>query len=236
MKITDVHYGDFRMPNFKNGDKFYIVLKDEIVGVKIRYGYEHIENSNIYLQGYFSTHGGELGKGRIYIDSNTKNLKLQLLSNTRLFDNTTIYSSLEDVRNNIPCCDTIDLTDLDFVNYAEYINKDWLRDYIIMHYWTYTLNDYMPKRGSIKTNDFILLDNNKACISSGTFPLSEKEKHWASREECQKAIGNYLAALDVRDFDEPAKVEVNISVKVSADASNEEIINAVLKTLHRNRL
>ena len=236
MKITYVKSG-LLAPDFKNGDKFYVVFKNEITAVKIKNSYLTIYDGRIIVRGEFSTPKCEWGKGYIKISDNLSNITLnfEVFNEKRPFYSAFIYKTIKDARINNPYHGFIDIAKMEILNTGEsIIVKDGS---FLLSYWTYYSSENVPIKLATNFYSFIR-ENGVLRISSNTEPM--KLNYWASRNDCQEAINKRLMRINVCDFDEDkkdsAKIDVNISIKISADASNEEIINAVLKTLHREQI
>lgn len=234
MRITNVK-GNLFAPDFKDGDKFYVVVKGEITAVKIKNSYIMIVyGRSILLYGEFVTPKCEWGEGYISISHNLSRmiLNFEIFNNNRPFGSGFIYASIEDARRNNPYRGVISLTEMEILNKGEHVNINDAS--FSMYYWAYYSSENVPVKNEV--NFYCFIRENEALKISKKTELMNLN-YWASKEECQNAINKRLMRANVCDFDndkkEPAKVEINLTINVSTDASKEEIINAVLKTLHK---
>lgn len=235
MKITNVR-GGLYVPDFKDGDKFYVIAKGEITAVKIKDSYLTISfgNNNVFVKGEFVTPKGEWGEGYITISKDLMKTKLnfEIYNNERPFGTGIIYKTIEDARNNKPYNGFINLACMEILNKGEHVNIN--DSSFSLFYWTYYASENKPIKKEINFYSLIRV-NNELKISKKNEPM--KLNYWASEEECQNAINARLLKANVCDFDEDKEptIKINLSVEVNMNASEEEIVSSILKTLHKER-
>lgn len=240
MVKNNIHWGNVKcinIPNFRNGDVFFVVYNKEIVAIRLSNSFINMQGGscwNYKITGLATPANGSKvlsGKVNIYVNSNNNTIEVMFLENERTYF-TKVYDSVEDVRDGIVSRKTIDLTSLPI--YTKGILVGWVEvggydDYFYFKAWG--ISDNTPKIEKKLAKTFLFYEDG-IILSYYWEPLTGVNSvGYETEDEVRKAIKARVSRYNVCTFEKNEPKEMNLTIKVRTNMSALDILGLIEKEL-----
>ena len=236
MNQTKLDWNDTRIlvPNFRNGDVFYVIYQQEIVAIRLDKSYIDL-GSNAYqfnLKGVATSanNNDDLnGNVMFFIDTSENNrIRVRFAIGDR-FNWLPVYNSIEDVKNGIVSRKVIDIVNLPiytkgyimgYLNHGSYNTLD-------VKYWEIFQNQPEITKNCYRTMMFY---NDGLVISKETEPIMIAG--YDTEEEVRKAIKARVSQYKVCTFEDEKKEtpkEYTITITINSDMTAMDILEKIKK-------
>lgn len=238
MNQTKLDWNDTRIlvPNFKNGDVFYVIYQQEIVAIRLDKSYIDL-GSNAFqfdLKGVATSanNNDDLnGNVMFFIDSNDNNQIRVGFKRGDMFYWESVYNSVEDARNGIVSRKVIDIVNLPMYT------KGYIKAYL--SHGSYNTLDVIswknfqnqPRQSKIDYRT-MLFYNDGLVISEKTEPIMIAG--YDTKEEVYNEIRARLGQYKVCTFEDEKKdapKEQTISITIKSNMSATEILEMIKKAI-----
>ena len=236
MNQTKLDWNDTRIlvPNFRNGDVFYVIYQQEIVAIRLDKSYIDL-GSNAFqfdLKGVATSanNNDDLnGNVMFFIDSNDNNQIRVGFKRGDMFYWESVYNSVEDARNGIVSRKVIDIVNLPMYT------KGYIKAYL--SHGSYNTLDVIswknfqnqPRQSKIDYRT-MLFYNDGLVISNGTTPVMIAG--YDTEEEVRKAIKARVSQYKVCTFEDEKKEtpkEYTITITINSDMTAMDILKKIKK-------
>ena len=236
MNESKINWSDSQIlvPNFKNGDVFYVIYQKEIVAIRLDKSYIDL-GSNAYqfnLKGVATSanNNDDLnGNVMFFIDTSENNrIRVRFAIGDR-FNWLLVYNSIEDVKNGIVSRKVIDIVNLPiytkgyimgYLNHGSYNTLD-------VKYWEIFQNQPEITKNCYRTMMFY---NDGLVISKETEPIMIAG--YDTEEEVRKAIKARVSQYKVCTFEDEKKEtpkEYTITITINSDMTAMDILKKIKK-------
>lgn len=238
MNESKINWSDSQIlvPNFKNGDVFYVIYQKEIVAIRLDKSYIDL-GSNAYqfdLKGVATSanNNDDLnGNVMFFIDSDDNNQIRVGFKRGDMFYWESVYNSVEDARNGIVSRKVIDIVNLPMYT------KGYIKAYL--SHGSYNTLDVIawknfqnqPRQSKIDYRT-MLFYNDGLVLSNGTTPVMIAG--YDTEEEVRKAIKARVSQYKVCTFEDEKKdapKEQTISITIKSNMSATEILEMIKKAI-----
>ena len=243
MAKNNIYWGNVKridIPNFRNGDIFFVVRKDKIVAIRLSDSFINMQGGscwNYTITGIATpANGSKVLSGKVSMSvTDDGTIEVLFLDNEFSCCSTHVYNSVEDAQNGIISRKSIDLTSLPIYTkgfIGGYIEVGGYDDYLILETWE--ISDNAPQRVQ-KTIKTMLFHEDGVILSYYWKPLVKVGSiGYETEHETWDVIRNRAKKYKVCTFEdkkEPEKKELSITIKITADMSPEDITRLVLEKL-----
>lgn len=236
MNQTKLDWNDTRIlvPNFRNGDVFYVIYQQEIVAIRLDKSYIDL-GSNAFqfnLKGVATSanNNDDLnGNVMFFIDTSENNrIRVRFAIGDR-FNWLPVYNSIEDVKNGIVSRKVIDIVNLPiytkgyimgYLDHGSYNTLD-------VKYWEIFQNQPKITKNCYRTMMFY---NDGLVISEKTEPIMVVG--YDTEEEVRKAIKARVSQYKVCTFEDEKKEtpkEYTITLTIKSDMTAMDILEKIKK-------
>ena len=236
MNESKINWSDSQIlvPNFKNGDVFYVIYQKEIVAIRLDKSYIDL-GSNAYqfnLKGVATSanNNDDLnGNVMFFIDTSENNrIRVRFAIGDR-FNWLPVYNSIEDVKNGIVSRKVIDIVNLPiytkgyimgYLNHGSYNTLD-------VKYWEIFQNQPEITKNCYRTMMFY---NDGLVVSRETKPLMSVG--YATEAEAFNANKNIVKNYKVCTFEDEKKEtpkEYTITITINSDMTAMDILEKIKK-------
>lgn len=238
MKKTKIDWGSSQIlvPNFRNGDVFYVIYKKEIVAIRLDKSYIYLG----YIGGQFNLNGvatpandNDDLKGDVcfYVESdNCYRIRVRFTIGDR-FEWLYVYNSVEDARITNISRKLVNIVNMPI--YTKGITKGRLEyssnNYVNVYSWIRRENQPKEDYFSYCT---MLFYNDGLVFSKKTEPIMIAG--YGTKEEVQKVIKTRLSQYKVCTFEDEKKdapKEQTISITIKSNMSATEILEMIKKAI-----
>lgn len=228
MKQTKIDWGSSQIlvPNFRNGDVFYVIYKKEIVAIRLDKSYIYLG----YIGGQFNLNGvatpandNDDLKGDVcfYVESdNCYRIRVRFTIGDR-FEWLYVYNSVEDARITNISRKLVNIVNMPI--YTKGITKGRLE---------YSSNNYVNVYSWISRENQPKEDYFSLVFSKKTEPIMIAG--YGTKEEVQKVIKTRLSQYKVCTFEDEKKdapKEQTISITIKSNMSATEILEMIKKAI-----
>ena len=234
MNQTKLDWNDTRIlvPNFRNGDVFYVIYQQEIVAIRLDKSYIHMGH-NYYqfdLKGVATSANNNNnlnGDVMFFIDPNDNNQIRVGFKRGDMFYWESVYNSVEDARNGIVSRKVIDIVNLPI--YTKGYSKAYLShgSYNTLDVISWKDFQNQPRQSKIDYRT-MLFYNDGLVISEKTEPIMVVG--YDTEEEVRKAIKARVSQYKVCTFEDEKKdapKEQTISITIKSNMSTTEILEMI---------
>lgn len=238
MNESKINWSDSQIlvPNFKNGDVFYVIYQKEIVAIRLDKSYIDL-GSNAFqfnLKGVATSanNNDDLnGNVMFFIDTSENNRIRVGFKRGDMFYWESVYNSVEDARNGIVSRKVIDIVNLPMYT------KGYIKAYL--SHGSYNTLDVIswknfqnqPHQSKIDYRT-MLFYNDGLVLSHGTTPVMVVG--YDTEEEVRKAIKARVSQYKVCTFEDEKKdapKEQTISITIKSNMSATEILEMIKKAI-----
>lgn len=238
MRQTKIDWGSTQVlvPNFRNGDVFYVIYNKEIVAIRLDKSYIDLS----YNGGQFNLNGiatpandNDDLKGDVclYVESdNCYRIRVRFTIGDR-YNWLYVYNSVKDARITNISRNVINIVNMPI--YTKGITKGYLKsgsnNYLKIYSWVCWENQ--PKEDSFSYST-MLFYNDGLVVSKKTEPIMIAG--YDTKEEVYNAIGARLGQYKVCTFEDEKKdapKEQTISITIKTNMSTTEILEMIKKAI-----
>ena len=236
MNQTKLDWNDTRIlvPNFRNGDVFYVIYQQEIVAIRLDKSYIHMGH-NYYqfdLKGVATSANNNNnlnGDVMFFIDPNDNNQIRVGFKRGDMFYWESVYNSVEDARNGIVSRKVIDIVNLPM--YTKGYSKAYLShgSYNTLNVISWKDFQNQPRQSKIDYRT-MLFYNDGLVLSNGTTPVMIAG--YDTEEEVRKAIKARVSQYKVCTFEDEKKEtpkEYTITITINSDMTAMDILEKIKK-------
>lgn len=241
MAKNNIHWGNVKrinIPNFRNGDIFFVVYNKEIVAIRLSDSFINMQGGSCWhykITGVATpANGSKVLSGRVNIYANSDDtIEVMFLDNEQTYF-TKVYDSVEDVRDGIISRKTIDLTSLPI--YTKGILVGWVEvggydDYF--YFKTWRISDNTPKIEKNTTKTFLFYEDG-IVLSYHWSPLIRVDSvGYETEDEARKAIKARVSRYNVCTFEKNEPKEIDLTIKVRTNMSALDILGLIEKELRK---
>lgn len=241
MAKNNIHWGNVKrinIPNFRNGDIFFVVYNKEIVAIRLSDSFINMQGGscwNYKITGVATpANGSKVLSGRVNIYANDDNtIEVTFRDNKEPFF-TKVYDSVEDVRDGIISRKTIDLTSLPI--YTKGILVGWVEvggydDYF--YFKTWVISDNTPKIERKTTKTFLFYEDGIVLSYHWSPLIGVGSVGYETEDEARKAIKARVCRYNVCTFEENEPKEMVFTIKVRTNMSALDILGLIEKELRK---
>lgn len=236
MNQTKLDWNDTRIlvPNFRNGDVFYVIYQQEIVAIRLDKSYIHM-GDNYYqfdLKGVATSANNNNnlnGDVTFFIDTKDNNQIRVGFKRGDMFYWERVYNSVEDARNGIVSRKVIDIVNLPI--YTKGYSKAYLShgSYNTLDVISWKDFQNQPRQSKIDYRT-MLFYNDGLVISKETEPIMVAG--YDTEEEARKAIKARVSQYKVCTFEDEKKEtpkEYTMTITINSDMTAMDILEKIKK-------